>query len=111
MKSIDHGFYVSTQWKKARDEYLKKVNHLCERCLAAGIYEPAVVVHHKIYLTEENVNDPAVSLNFDNFEALCKQHHNEEHHGGYKKPERRWKFIEGDLVTYERKDTGKLMEG
>lgn len=72
-------------------------NHLCERCLAKGIYEPAYIVHHKVYLDEQTFGDPEVMLSFDNLECLCIAHHNEEHFG--KKRERRWKFIEGELVT------------
>ena len=79
MRSIDNEFYRSVTWKRCRDAYMQKVNHLCERCLAQGIYEPARIVHHKIYLNESNVNDPSIAYNFDNLEALCSRHHNEEH--------------------------------
>lgn len=68
---------------------MKKVNHLCERCKAEGIYEPARIVHHKIYLNESNYRDPSIALNFDNLEALCDLHHNREHH----KEERRYKVL------------------
>lgn len=79
MRSIDNDFYRSTEWERCREAYLQKVNHLCERCKAKGIYEPAKIVHHKIYLNKENVTDPSVSLNFDNLEALCASCHNQEH--------------------------------
>jgi hypothetical protein len=46
----------------------------CERCGAA-----ANVVHHKIYITPLNINDPDITLNFDNLEALCHNCHNKEH--------------------------------
>jgi 5-methylcytosine-specific restriction endonuclease McrA len=45
-----------------------------------GIYVPATQVHHKIWLTEENINDPSVTLNLDNLEALCEVCHAKEHH-------------------------------
>lgn len=38
-------------------------------------------MHHRIWLTPENINDPSVSLNFDNLELLCQDCHNKEHHG------------------------------
>ncbi len=60
---------------------MKKVNWLCERCLKEGVAEPAVIVHHKIYINEDNIHDPSITLNFDNLEALCMRHHNEEHFG------------------------------
>ena len=77
---------------------MKKANHLCERCLAKGLYEPAKIVHHKIYLTEETMT-PELMYGFDNLEALCLACHNDEH--GRSKPNRRWKFVDGELVTME----------
>lgn len=79
MRSIDNDFYRSTEWERCREAYLQKVNHFCERCKAKGIYEPARVVHHKIYLTKENYRDPAIAFGFDNLEALCQDCHNKEH--------------------------------
>lgn len=90
-------FYNSKAWLRCKAIYLEKVNHLCERCLAEGKYEPAYIVHHRVYLTDENFGDPALMFGFDNLEALCLAHHNEEH--GTVKNTRRWKFIDGELVT------------
>lgn len=58
---------------------MKKVGGLCERCLKKGLYTPAVIVHHKIWITPENINDPKITLSFDNLECLCRLHHEEEH--------------------------------
>lgn len=41
--------------------------------------KPADVVHHKIPLNEENVNDPDISLNPDRLMALCYDCHAEVH--------------------------------
>ena len=71
--------YKSTAWQRCRSDYSKSVGGLCERCLAKGIYRPGVIVHHKVYLTEENIRDPEVALNFKNLELLCLDCHNEEH--------------------------------
>lgn len=60
---------------------MKKVGGLCERCLKQGKITPAEVVHHKIYLNGQNIHDPKVSLSFDNLEALCWEHHEQEHKG------------------------------
>lgn len=79
MKSINHNFYTSKEWERCRADYLKKVGYYCERCKANGIYNPAKIVHHKIYLNEGNYKDASVSLNFDNLEALCQDCHNKEH--------------------------------
>lgn len=98
-RSIDSRFYNSDTWHRCKDEYLKSVNHLCERCLANGIYEPARVVHHKIHLTSETIGDPEIMYGFDNLEALCNACHNDEH--GRNKSTRRWKFEGGELLTRE----------
>ena len=99
MRSIDRKFYEAPEWRHCQAEYMKKANHLCERCLARGRYEPARIVHHKVHLTEETIGDPALMYGFDNLEALCLACHNDEH--GRTKKTRRWKFVEGELLTRE----------
>lgn len=79
MKSIEHRFYTSREWKRCRADYLASVGNFCERCKAKGIYEPAKIVHHKTYLSQANYKDPSISLNFDNLEALCASCHEKEH--------------------------------
>ncbi len=74
-------FYNSKQWQHCRDSYRKKRRGLCERCLKKGLIVPGDEVHHKVRLTKDNVNDPKVAVNFANLELLCKQCHEEEHHG------------------------------
>ena len=73
-------FYNSKQWIKCREAYKQSVNGLCERCLSKGKYVPGDEVHHKIYLTPENINDPNITLSFENLELLCSSCHNNEHH-------------------------------
>lgn len=75
MKEWARGFYKSKAWLKCRGGYLKSKFGLCERCGKA-----AKIVHHKKYLTPLNINDPNVTLNWDNLEALCQDCHNKEHH-------------------------------
>lgn len=48
---------------------------LCERCFAMGAFSPAKLVHHKTHLTPENIDDPGVSLDYDNFQRLCQDCH------------------------------------
>ena len=55
------------------------VGGLCERCAAEGIVNPGYIVHHKIYLTEDNYKEPSIAFNFENLEYLCQYHHNNEH--------------------------------
>lgn len=68
-------FYKSSAWKKCRDAYFKLRHGFCERCPEAG-----KIVHHKIWLTPDNISDPSVSLNHDHLELLCQDCHNKEHH-------------------------------
>ena len=72
-------FYSSLAWKRLREQYRKQVGGLCERCLSLGIYTPAQMVHHKIYLSADSYSKPEIALNTDNLEALCHKCHNREH--------------------------------
>lgn len=73
-------FYNSEAWQRCRTEYLSSVGGLCERCESKGIIRPARIVHHKEYISLDNITDPSVLLSFDNLEALCQDCHNKEHH-------------------------------
>lgn len=67
-------FYNSPEWKKVRKSYKLYRLNICERCGEIGYY-----VHHKKYITVNNVHDSNITLNFDNLELLCKNCHNKEH--------------------------------
>ena len=73
-------FYNSKEWQQCRKDYLAKVGGLCERCERKGIIRPAKIVHHKEYISPNNIKDPAILLSFDNLEAVCQECHNMEHH-------------------------------
>ncbi len=75
MKTWAKGFYLSATWERTRAAYLVSQDGICERC-----GEPAKVVHHKRHITRDNINDVAVTLDWDNLEALCQDCHNKEHH-------------------------------
>ena len=77
-------FYSSEAWKKCRAEFKKSKGKLCESCLAKGIInagskENPLQVHHKVELTPENIDDPSITLNWDNLELLCDRCHKKEH--------------------------------
>jgi hypothetical protein len=74
-----HEFYSSWTWVRCARAYKAEKRGLCERCLKKGLIVPGDEVHHKIRLTPDNINDPAVALNWDNLELLCKRCHLEEH--------------------------------
>ena len=79
-KAFARKFYDSMAWRNTREAYAVSVHHLCERCLSKGILKPGEIVHHKIELTPENIDDPRISLSFDNLEMVCRDCHAELHH-------------------------------
>lgn len=74
MKAWAEKFYKSKAWQKCRTAYVKEKFGICERC-----GKPGKIVHHKIYLTPENINCPEITMNFNNLELVCKTCHNQEH--------------------------------
>jgi len=75
MKPWAKSFYKSKAWQDCRDAYFVFRHGLCERC-----GRPGLIVHHRIYLTPQNINNPNITLSFENLELLCSSCHNEEHH-------------------------------
>lgn len=94
MQKFAESFYYSPAWKSTRVAYAKSKGGLCERCLARGVYRAGEIVHHKIHLTPTNIYDPSITLNWDNLELLCREHHAEAH-----KPGRRYKVDKMGRVT------------
>ena len=94
-KDFARAFYDSPAWRSCRKGYLNSVNHLCERCLGKGLIVPAEIVHHKTELTPENINDPNITLSYENLEAVCRDCHAAIHQG----IEKRYKiFSDGSVV-------------
>lgn len=73
-KDFSKSFYNSTAWQQVSTTYMSSKNYICERC-----GQPAKICHHKVWLTPINIQDPNISLNTDNLEALCQDCHNIEH--------------------------------
>ena len=88
-------FYHSRAWKHTRDAYARSKRGLCEKCLREGRYTPGIIVHHKVHLSPENINDPKVSLSFDNLELVCRECHAAEH------PEIYGTIPEGGRVAFD----------
>lgn len=88
-KQFAREFYNSTAWKQCREAYKHKVAYLCERCGEVG-----EIVHHKIRVTPETIQNPAVLLNFDNLELLCRRCHEKEHEQEYKRFHGKKKHVE-----------------
>ncbi len=93
-------FYTSRKWRTCRTSFANAKGNLCERCLKRGIIEPGskdrpLETHHKIPLTADNINDPKVTLNWDNLELLCKSCHDQER----ERKQKRWRCDEFGHVS------------
>ncbi len=77
-KDFAKPFYSSKEWQKCRSAYIahrKSVDGgMCETCHEKIGY----IVHHKIELTPENINNPDIALGFDNLKYDCHECHNKE---------------------------------
>ena len=95
MKDYARKLYSSKAWKNTRAAYAKSRRGLCERCLSAGLIKPGEIVHHRRHITAANVDNPAITLSWDNLELVCRECHAEIHerdiHGGGKKSKKRYK--------------------
>ena len=82
MKPYAKQFYNSDAWHRCRRAYIQKRmlidGGLCEQCKVNQGY----IVHHKIYITESNINNPNITLNEQNLMYVCKKcHDNYDGHG------------------------------
>ena len=90
-------FYNSKPWIDCRLAFLKSKFFICQSGGGA-----ATIAHHKTYLTPANINDPNVTLSWDNLEALCQDCHNKEHQSKYSATREDVMFDEnGDLIPRE----------
>lgn len=70
-------FYHSAKWLTCREYVLKRDHYLCVHCSA-----PGEEVHHIIWLTPDNINDPNITLNPDNLQTVCRDCHHRLHERG-----------------------------
>lgn len=98
-KAFAFKFYRSKQWKHTKDAYMKSQHGICERC-----GKPAKIVHHRIWLTPDNINDPNITLNWSNLEALCQECHNAEHIGQPECADGTFFDEEGNLKQWQLQD-------
>lgn len=78
MKDYAKSFYHSKRWLVCREGYIQNRvlidGGLCEVCKKNLGY----ILHHRVLLTEQNINDPEVTLSWDNLRWECKACHDEE---------------------------------
>lgn len=85
-------FYHSKAWKSTQATYMAMPidkpglgvcpPYMCERCFEQGRLVPAEIVHHKIWLTPSNIDDPDVALASSNLMRVCRQCHADIHNPG-----------------------------
>jgi 5-methylcytosine-specific restriction protein A len=76
MQDFAKSFYLSKAWRDTRAYIFKRDMGLCVRC-----GKPGEIVHHKRYLTPQNIDNPSITLSEDNLELLCRECHAIEHEG------------------------------
>ena len=73
-------FYKSKAWRRCRASFIadrRRIDGgLCQCCHEL----PGYIVHHKVILTPENINDPEIALNHALLSYECKTCH-DEHDG------------------------------
>ena len=99
MNRFNDPFYVSPEWIRCRKAYAKSVGGLCERCKDKGIITAGEIVHHKIPLTPENIDDPEIAYGFNNLELVCRPCHEELH--GRLRDRKRYHFDENHEIVIE----------
>lgn len=73
-KEFAKAFYNSAAWLKTSKAFAKSKMFLCECC-----NRPGDLVHHKVWLTPMNINDPYVTLHWSNLQYVCIECHNRIH--------------------------------
>ena len=98
MKAWAKEFYEGQAWRQTRAAYLLSQQNICERC-----GDIAKVVHHRTYLTPQNIHNPELTLSWTNLEALCQECHNKEHHKNERQS--RYEFDENGNIKRVGHDT------
>ncbi len=88
---VGQKFYDSGAWRRCRRAFIEYKFGICNRCSNAG-----EIVHHRIHIDANNINNPAITLNFDNLELLCNKCHQTHHMIGNQ--HRRAAVLPGGLV-------------
>ena len=77
-------FYKSKQWESFRlviiAQHTDPEGYVhCSKCGKAILKKYDLIIHHKVELSDANVNDYNISLNPDNCECVCFRCHNKIH--------------------------------
>lgn len=73
-REFAEAFYHSAAWKQAQRLAMQLHYGVCEKC-----GRPGKIVHHKIWLTPENIGNLDIALGQANLMVLCADCHNRIH--------------------------------
>ena len=94
-------FYDSPAWKRVRKSFIAlrmgTDGGMCQECHD----RPGEIVHHRVWLTPDNINDSAVTLSYSNLEYVCHSCH-DKIHGNLSE-------ISDKLVQYDFTPDGQLV--
>ena len=92
VRDFAKGFYNTEPWLSVRKAFIASRigidGGLCQECRD----ELGYIVHHRIELTPQNINNPDICFSFANLEYVCLNCHNKIH--GVCAPEEKIKFDE-----------------
>ena len=99
-------FYNSKAWKECRSSYIAKRlavdGGMCMTCHR----ELGYIVHHRTWLTQENINNPMVTLNHDNLKYDCQTCHNQEKEGKEQEQPRYYISNNGEVILIKPEEDG-----
>lgn len=98
-------FYNSKKWKDTRDAYFNSQYGICELC-----GKPGEEVHHKIFLNPQNINDPYITLGWDNLQLLCRSCHNDIHEKAYEMYRQKANKTKATMNGLQFNENGELVE-
>ena len=92
-------FYKSKQWLKCRAAYIAERMRIdggmCETCHEV----PGYIVHHKVRLTADNINNPDITFNHELLKYDCLICHNKEE-ASNKDNDRYYFDDDGQIIPY-----------
>lgn len=77
-KDYATAFYSSKKWKDIRKQVAEESFYICSIC-GKPTYSNQGIVHHKTPITEDNIDNPSITLNKNNLMYVCRNCHEALH--------------------------------
>ena len=77
-KDYATAFYGSKKWKDIRKQVAEESFYICSIC-GKPTYSNQGIVHHKTPITEDNIDNPSITLNKNNLMYVCRNCHEALH--------------------------------